>query len=64
MFENRIALSVREAADATGYDSRNIRKAIYEKRLRASRPGGKGDYRIFREDLYAWIRGERGESAA
>lgn len=64
MFENRIALSVKEAAVATGYDPRNIRKAIYEKRLRASRPGGKGDWRILPDDLRAWVRGEPTESAA
>ena len=57
MYEDRIALSVREAAEATGYDRRNLLKAIYERRLKASRRGGKGDYRILREDLLAWLRG-------
>lgn len=64
MYEDRIALSVKEAAEATGYDPRNIRKTIYEKRLRAGRPGGKGDWRILRDDLRAWLRGDSAESAA
>ena len=57
MYENRIAVSVREAATACNYSPENIRRAIQEKRLVASRPGGKGDYRILVEDLREWLRG-------
>lgn len=64
MSQERIALSVKEAAAATCYREHAIRRAIREKRLKASRPGGKGDYRILREDLMAWLRGEVTESAA
>lgn len=58
MYEDRIALSVFEAAKATGYSQRLIRKAIQFNRLKANRPGGIGDYRILREDLLAWLRSE------
>ena len=58
MFENRIALSVKEVAEATGYKESRIRQFIAEGTLKVHRPGGYGDYRIFREDLDAWIRGD------
>ena len=58
MFENRIAVSVTEAARATGYSREAILKAICrDKKLVASRPGGNGDYRILVEDLREWLRG-------
>ena len=57
MFENRIALSVREAATACGYSLEAIRRAIQEERLKALRPVGKGDYRILVADLHDWLRG-------
>lgn len=57
MFEDRIALSVREAAKACCYSPEAIRRAIQEKELVAERPGGKGDYRILVEDLREWLRG-------
>lgn len=57
MFEDRIALSVREAAKACCYSPEAIRRAIQEKKLIAERPGGRGDYRILVEDLREWLRG-------
>jgi len=57
MIENRIALSVREAATACGYSPEAIRRAIQHKKLAAERPGGNGDYRIMVEDLREWLRG-------
>jgi excisionase family DNA binding protein len=57
MFENRIALSVREAATACGYSPEAVRRAIQDKKLVAERPGGRGDYRILVEDLREWLRG-------
>ena len=57
MYDNRIALSVREAATACGYSPEAVRRAIQQKTLVAERPGGKGDYRIMVEDLREWLRG-------
>jgi excisionase family DNA binding protein len=57
MFEDRIALSVREAAKACGYSPEALRHAIMNKKLVAVRPGGRGDYRILVEDLREWLRG-------
>jgi excisionase family DNA binding protein len=57
MIENRIALSVREAATACGYSPEAVRRAIRGKKLVAERPGGRGDYRILVEDLREWLRG-------
>jgi excisionase family DNA binding protein len=57
MFETRLALSVREAAQATGYSREAVQRAILDKKLVAFRPGGKGDYRILVEDLREWLRG-------
>jgi excisionase family DNA binding protein len=58
VYENRIALSVKEAAEATSYNESRLRQFIANGVLKAYRPGGIGDYRIFREDLDAWIRGD------
>lgn len=58
MFDNRIALTVREAAEATGFSQESIRLAIRCKRLRASRPGGSGNIRIMTEDLRVWLAGD------
>jgi excisionase family DNA binding protein len=55
VYENRIALSVREAAEATGYNESRLRQFISAGTLKAYRPGGKGDLRIFREDLLEWV---------
>jgi excisionase family DNA binding protein len=57
MFQDRLAVSVREAAAACGYSPELIRRAITEGKLIADRPGGRGDYRIRVEDLDKWIRG-------
>jgi excisionase family DNA binding protein len=57
VYENRLAVSVREAADATGYSREAIRRAIQEGKLIADRPGGTGDYRILMEHLRNWLRG-------
>ena len=57
MFEGRLAFSVREAAQATGYSREAVQRAILDKKLVAVRPGGKGDYRILVEDLQNWLRG-------
>lgn len=58
MYENRIALSVAEVAELTGYSNPAIRKFISLKLLKATRPGGIGDYRILRDDVIAWLRGD------
>ena len=57
MFNDRIAVSIREAATATGYSPELIRKAITVGVLTASRPGGIGDYRILVDDLVVWLKG-------
>jgi excisionase family DNA binding protein len=57
VLENRLALSVREAAQATGYSREAVQRAILDRKLVASRPGGKGDYRILLDDLKEWLRG-------
>jgi excisionase family DNA binding protein len=57
MFKDRLAISVREAAEATSYSCEAILKAIRKKKLKAVRPGGDGDYRILVEDFQDWLRG-------
>jgi excisionase family DNA binding protein len=57
MLEERIAFSVKEAAEKTGYSREAVQRAILDGKLVAVRPGGRGDYRILREDLLDWLRG-------
>jgi excisionase family DNA binding protein len=64
VYEDRLALSIREAATLSSYSVEAIRKAIRLNKLRAARPGGDGDYRILREDLLAWLRGDGFEHKA
>jgi excisionase family DNA binding protein len=58
VYENRLVVSVREAAEITGYVESRIRRLISEGKLKAYRPGGKGDIRIFMTDLSEWLQGE------
>ena len=58
MYENRLVVSVREAAEITGYVDSRIRRLISEGKLKAYRPGGKGDIRIFMKDLMEWLQSE------
>lgn len=58
MYENRLVVSVREAAEITGYVESRIRRLIAERKLKAYRPGGVGDIRIYVSDLKAWLEGE------
>jgi excisionase family DNA binding protein len=56
--QNRVALSVREVATACGYSAEAVRRAIQDGKLTATRPGGRGDYRILVSDMHAWLRGD------
>jgi excisionase family DNA binding protein len=56
--ETRVAISIREAAKACDYSQSAITKAIREGKLKAVRPGGNGDYRIYVEDLKSWLNGD------
>jgi excisionase family DNA binding protein len=64
MFDDRLALSVTEAAKASGYTPSYIRRNVREGKLKGSRLNGRGDYRIMREDFIAWLRGEPQSSTA
>jgi excisionase family DNA binding protein len=64
MHEERIAYSVPEAAKIVGYQRGAIYKGIREGTLKAYQAGGKGEFRILRDDLIAWLKNESSAEAA
>lgn len=60
--DDRITVSIREAAELTGASPDSIRRAIWCGDLQALRPGrGKqGKMLIFKDDLVAWLKSLRG----
>ena len=50
--------TVAEAAEYAGVSPTTLGRVIRAHEIRASRPGSRGMYRIHRDDLEAWLRGE------
>lgn len=52
-------LTVAEAATYAGYHEKTLLKKLRRNELRGYQPGGAGcEWRIYRADLDAWIKGE------
>lgn len=62
--KDRIWFTTQQAADYAGCDVQTIGRACRAGSLRAGQPfgGAGGRWRIHRDDLDAWLRGERAAS--
>lgn len=63
-FNERLCYSVAEAAASTSFSIPLINVEISRGNLIAHRRGGKGEKRIYRTDLEAWIEGRKEPAVA